>query len=847
VILGERVLDWLLRRLGTQKRIESDLVVVRAQDSLADTPATFSHKGESWNFAAASGELTLRNALLRGGRLVAAVPEGFRIPLDLIQRAYLRRPILIDAQDIVAGLAGTFCVRISDPVLADTILKHPARLARHSAAWTLSGPVVTETEVMHVIVAAELGFDRKLERLPPAILLARWIVKGAPTPTSPELLDKLLREAHGREGEWLAWAIRDGQLDSLLAAGALAGTKRGQSAAPAVPGIDDERSWDRLRALVEGAVFEAWKEAPSAVTTRLAAAEALARRVGLREADAAHHPLLRTALDRALFEYAHAAATGSPPTPTLLDPLERNLHNATLGEARHLVQALARVAGFCQRLEAVEPDASASIADWARFARDHTAWADLAARSARRLGEHAPPDLAGPRKQVLDRYLDLRDRLNRRFAEKLAANETEAYRNAALPEPLPLHLVTRALIRPLVDAGCRVFLVVLDGCDLSSLYELLLTRPEGFPVGLALPEVSGRLGGDLEKATALHVGLSLLPTVTSHARRALFGGEIPKNPVLEDTEVAAANAHQDIAAWTNNSALRDVPHLLLLKGDLGEGGADVIEALKIDPLKNDETEKVLAVVFNGVDDALSSHETTAMGPWRYADVGSGFKSILETAIDNGWTIIVTSDHGHTPFWTTDRKVGSRGPQRYADTPLPGSVAFAGAGVRTAPIHLLTSVGGYAGTQTRGFHGGAGLEEVIVPIALLGRVTLADGRPQAPAWWTGEAEVIAAPPQPQEATIPSSATPASVALSSKLGLDLAEALHDQPRSLRVLELISAKGVITATQIGQIVERKPIFVRGLISEIQSTLQRKRLEIPFTVEAQNDEMVYRWKIRS
>jgi hypothetical protein len=841
MILGERVLDWLLRRLGTQKRIESDLVLVRAQDSLADTPATFSHKGELWNFAAASGELTLRNALLRGGRLVAAVPEGFRIPLDLIQRAYLRRPIIVDAQDIVAGLAGTFCVRITDPVLADTILKHPARLARHSAAWTLSGPVVTEAEVMQVIVAAELGFDRKLERLPPATLLARWIVTGAPTPTSPELLDKLLRAAHGREGEWLAWAIRDGQLDLLLAAGALAGSARGRSAAPVVPRIDDDRSWDGLRALVEGAAREAWKEAPSAVTARLAAAEALAHRVGLRGADAAHHPLLRTALEGALFEYAHSAAAGSPPTQAQLDPLKLNLHIATMSDAQQLVQELSRVACFCQRIGAIEPDAAASIADWARVARDHTAWADLAARTARRLGEHAPADLGGPRRQVLDRYLDVRDRLNRRFAEKLSANETEAYRNTALPEPLPLHQIARGLIRPLVDAGRHVLLVVLDGCDLSSLYELLLTRPEGFSVGLALPEVNGQLGGDLERTTPLHVGLSLIPTVTSHARRALFGGEIPQNPVLDDTEVAAANASEDVAAWKNNSALRDVLHRLLLKGDLGADGANVIKALE------DQTEKVVAVVFNGVDDALSSHETTPMGPWRYTDVGSGLKSVLETAVRNGWTIVVTSDHGHTPFWTTDRKVGTRGPQRYSAEPLPGSVSFAGTGVRKAPLHLLTAVGGYAGTQTRGFHGGAGLEEVIVPIALLGPVSPADGRPQPPAWWTGEADVIAAPPQPRKATIPPPATPAAVVLSSKLGLDLAEALHDQPRSLRVLELISAKGVISATQIGQIVEKKPIFVRGLISEIQSTLQRKRLEIPFTVEEQSDEMVYRWKIRS
>ena len=120
-----------------------------------------------------------------------------------------------------------------------------------------------------------------------------------------------------------------------------------------------------------------------------------------------------------------------------------------------------------------------------------------------------------------------------------------------------------------------MLLLVLDGCDLSSFYEMFLDPPEGFPVGLCLPEVNGRLGGALEKATALHVGLSPLPTVTSHARRALFAGEIPHNPVLDDAEAAAANARADLDAWKKNAALEDVAHRLLLKGDLGPDGAEV--------------------------------------------------------------------------------------------------------------------------------------------------------------------------------------------------------------------------------------------------------------------------------
>lgn len=842
--LGDRVLDWLLRRHQKQKPLEADLVLVRAHPSIADTPPSFLFRGEeAWHFASVRGELTLRHALLRGGRLVAAVPEGMTIPLDLSERAYLRRPLTVEAHDIVAGLANTYCVRIEDAALARVILEGSERLSQHSAAWTLSGSVVTEEEVQQAIVASELGFDRKLERLPPAALLARWIVEGPPSPRMPALLERILRKAHGRDGEWLAWAIQEGNLDRLLTAGALAGSQRGRAAAPEVPRMDDDRAWAALRALVEDATRKAWEMSPSAVSARLSEAEGLARRLGLGGKDAEHHPLLRTLLEAALFEYAHAAAAGTPPTKEQLDPLERNLYGEQHHDARKLVEELSRLSRFCQQAAQVKP---ASIGEWARFARDHSAWADLSARTARRLGEHPAPDLVAPRRRVLERYLEVRDELNRRFAESLAAQEAEAYRTAALPEVLPLHTVTRSLICPLVEAGCRVLLAVLDGCDIGTFYELLTTPPDGFRVGLCLPEVNGRLAGDLERATALHVGLAPLPTVTSHARRALFAGEIPQNPALDEVEATAASARADHDAWSRNAALRDVSHRLFLKPDLGPEGANVLAAIE------SGDDKVVAVVFNAVDDALSSHETTAMGPWTYASMGSVLRNAIESAARQGMTIVVTSDHGHTPFWSMDRKAGPKGPQRCAEEPLPGAVAFGGGGLRKTPLYLLTAVGAYAGTQARGFHGGASLEEVVVPIALLGPVSHPmDAQPARPVWWTGEVEELppGQAPGPKQASVPpASRMAAPVVVSSKVSPAIEEALRDQPRSLRVLETIAVKGVISATKLAELVGMKSMFVRGLAGDIQATLQRKRLEVPFTAEDQQDnEVVYRWKIRS
>lgn len=839
--LGERVLDWLLRRHASQRRIEADLVLVRAHPSILGAPATITHGGAPWQLAIARGELTLRSALLGGGRLIASVPEGLRIPIDLLDRAYLRRPLTVEAQDVIAAIAGRFCVRIQDATLARAILDHAEDLARQSGAWTLTGgSVVTEEEVKQVIAAAEIGFDRKLTHLPPAVLLDRWITDGSPKPRLPELVKKLLSAAHGREGEWLAWAIGEGDLDPLLAAGALAGSARGRAVAPKIPGVDDDREWDALRVLVEGAVREAHRRSPIAAIDRLRSAEALAHRAGLRSGDAPHHPLLRSTIEAALHEHAHQTAAGAPPSPIELEPLERNLHNGALRHALDLVRALARVMSFCQQADAITPGDAASIAEWARFARDHTAWADLAARTARRAGEHAPADLVGPRRKVLDRYVDVRDRQNLRFASTLAAREVEAYRNAALPDPLPLHLVTRALIRPLVDAGLRVLLVVLDGCDLGTLYEMLILGDSAQSnVGLRLPSTEGRLKTELEDAGALHVGLSPIPTVTSHARRALFAGEIPRNPALDEAEDAAASARADRDAWAKNAALRDIAKCLFLKGDLGADGSNVLDRI------NADEDEVIAAVWNGVDDALSSHETTAMGPWRFAGVGGGLANVLEAAARRGFAIVVTSDHGHTPFWAADRRVAAKGPQRWSSEPLASSTTFSGSGLRNAPIHLLTSVGAFAGTQARGFHGGASLEEVIVPIALLGALSLPEeGRPVPPAWWTGEPAIEARTPAPyaREAI-----APRVIAAPGKRLSDAREALRDEPESLKVIDVIADKKVIGVTQLAKLIGKKPFLLRGQVNEIQRALQAKGAEVPFTVEEQDDEQVYRWKPRS
>ena len=90
--LGERVLDWMLRRLQQTVRCEHDLVLVRDSPVLADVGPSIDVRGEPWRVARVTGELTLRDALPEADRLIAILPPSFQsLPLDIAGRTYLRR------------------------------------------------------------------------------------------------------------------------------------------------------------------------------------------------------------------------------------------------------------------------------------------------------------------------------------------------------------------------------------------------------------------------------------------------------------------------------------------------------------------------------------------------------------------------------------------------------------------------------------------------------------------------------------------------------------------------------------------------------------------------------------
>ena len=759
--LGERVLQELLRRLNVPAQLDRDVILVQQHPALDSTRGTFVHANETWRFVPVKGELELRSVLPRRPmpgseevatveRVVAMLPPGATLPVDLRGLAFKHKVIeLRTDEDVIPALAGRPCAPLHDPELEAAVLSRLDRLDGTTGSWTL-GPTVQRSEVREMVLSAVLGRQRRLSRVEPGTLLGEWLLEPPDVSGLEAIVLEALTDAHGLQGRWLGQALVDGLLDALLVAGALAaGIGNRSLPEPRLELLRAELERESgvpgavlaaLTGLAQGASRDLWLAEPRRLVALLQPAEEWFRRHG---DDPKQFALLGSALDARLEAAADRAASGQPESDLDLRRLEQWMPARERGVAIEAVRAASRLARFC-----TETDISdRPLSEWGGLHRSSVAWADRAARVLRRALDGQTARLRSACDKVLGRYLDIRDGLNEAFAIRLSQEWSSAAFSKDPASGLALNQVAGSLLAPMLAAGRSLFLVVLDGADVSSVLELC----EGFDedVGLVGPGLSEDNVGlaELNGLPSFGSAWAVPPTVTNRSRRALFAGAIPENPALDDAELKPADAKTDHKAFTACRPLEGFSRRLFLKGELRDGGKALVASLR------SSEHALVAAVFNGIDDALSSKETTAFARWEPRAVGSGFVDAVDAAIGAGRLVIITSDHGHTPFLSIERKVPGRGKgKRFGGTAVDGSVELGGAAVPGGPVHCLSRVGAYYGQQTRGFHGGVGLEEMVVPLAFLGAVQTGTGRPSAPGWWwdTGSEPEIEPGPDTWEA-------------------------------------------------------------------------------------------------
>jgi hypothetical protein len=223
--------------------------------------------------------------------------------------------------------------------------------------------------------------------------------------------------------------------------------------------------------------------------------------------------------------------------------------------------------------------------------------------------------------------------------------------------------------------------------------------------------------------------VAALPSLTNISRASLFCGEV-RSGIGEDEKRGLATAFPGA--------------MLFHKNDLrSEGGAalpgDVMAAIR------DTAVSVVGVVINAIDDATHKNDMSAWD-WDLRSLDP-LRALLETAISARRAVILTSDHGHVVERDTEALSVSDAESRWRPVSTgavgDGEVLVSGSRV-VAPggeAVLLWRDDAHYGPRHAGYHGGASLAELTIPVLVFQAAAVATGAagweqaaPQVPLWW-----------------------------------------------------------------------------------------------------------------
>ncbi len=844
----------LLRRLVDQAggARETGYVLVLDGEGLEDLPSQLITPKGSYTVHRPTTEIGLRYVLYkaRGAPVIVVVAEDLarRLPPDLLRRAHNQRVHSLSVNDVLEVILGVRVVGAESPHLQALALEHVNALGVAMARRTL--PTVVDRKLLtELLVDASVG--EQVRTRTPADLLAGWL--KAPPAWSPNV-SRLVREAlptmHGDEGRLLSWALEQpDRLSTLVIHGALLAID-----AEEVP----KKAWGSLWDAATRPPVEMDRRVLRRTLTRLLddTLTALGDNGGslLEQADRIGREVLTPkdlqtsrVLPLAFADRCHAlaqqAASGKPIRAAEIAWLTTH-RAAPLHKAELLVlEAMARVSRYLDQPATADNDVVEQVKSYQRDG----AWADLAAAQLRRAlagssGHHAE---AG---KVLIAWRARRDAENRKFATLLSGGYEAALHRGGLT---PLHRIWKRDVAPLwqKEPEARVFLVVLDGCSYPVFLELLyeLAQDSAFPIGIR-PDATGHVVGI--------PALSPLPTVTSHARGAIFLGELPKDPLVAETVFRdQEEAKTDKARFNQNEALTGRTRKLFLKGDLGDGGGALLAALA------DPTISVVGAVFNAVDDQIGSSNTGAMVRMSARDI-TAFRPSLQRALQSGRQVLVTADHGHSPYMDKQLRVGVGATPRFLplakhDAVPDGFMEIDVGGLGGTPGRRAFAwrMGAYLGSPQVGFHGGCGLEEMVVPLAWLCRDGL---QADEPAWWFAQTVAVEVPkpakavepplltphptPQPKPPPQASLFEPATRAARLALPPDVLARLSDDEQA--VLVLLCENGSARSSELAERLKKNPGRLNGLMVQLRRTLHTANLTLFTDERLPSGETLYRYQ---
>ncbi|MGW0489002.1 BREX-2 system phosphatase PglZ [Streptomyces olivaceus] len=654
---------------------------------------------------------------------------------DLRAHAVRHHPLAVDRADIVKQLFGAADLdtrMAGERWLLDALLE-----AEPVDGWPRVGAVLTRDRAVRTLIAARLGVgdttDDTLDL--DADTLFTWSRNAA----GPARFAALPTAERDGIGEWLALTVgpaaptllalaADGRGTDALPLGALASAALSSTAAEAAGFAlgtlfgSALASFDALRPFANAAtgVLSRWiaraeDGGPQRTAARDRVLDVLDRADHLAT-DARLSPLIGA--DR-LLPSGYRARLRT--LASLLDgpaaPAEAALRELTGHQLSGLYSESTETARTAVRLVRWLRTPLAEIESVTQGVRAHVAssgWADLAVGVLAEGETSRDPAVAHAYQRLIGAVRARRTGLDEAFARRLARWTGNACQQAPGGALLIEDVLAQAAA-PLARDGGRPLILVLDGMSADVAVQLAgeLDRRVWTEV-VPKPSEGGR--------TARQAAVAMLPSVTRTSRTSLLCGQPAEGG--QDRERAGFGTF-----WKKRHRGAHLFHKGGFEGPPGHRLApELLQALA--------TDDIVAVVVNTIDDALSDGREGARGRWSLGDIAK-LTDLLNAARDYGRPVVLVSDHGHvvdrTPRGQQPPAVeGAEGARWRTGTPGDGEIEVAGPRVRTpggrAVLPWREDLR-YTARQA-GYHGGASLAEVTVPV-----ITLVPSADQVPAGWT----------------------------------------------------------------------------------------------------------------
>ncbi|MEV4770581.1 BREX-2 system phosphatase PglZ [Micromonospora humida] len=790
--------------------------------------------------------------------LLTDIPES-ELGQGIRSRIFRQQVIPVESWDLVVDAFGA---QLPDSALELESWAGEALLdAMPPAGWPkLSTRVLTRDVALRHLAAVRLGLERRGENaddLDVAALL-RWSVEpgavqafGLLRPAERDGLVRWLVEQFGRPARALFALVAVGHGVDALPLGLVCDAVWTTDAADAarVQGridqyfghLDDDATVRGFAdAVVEVVVGMVTAREPA--TNRqghavLHRAEELLVQFGA-VGSAGQSGILRTGFLHRVDQVAWALRAGltDPAHPALPAAVE-NVASHLLAESETIRIRRIRMAQRLIRWLGGDVTAPASVADGIQRQIAEWGWVDRALHQVW-AGDDVHLGLQQAFRDIHDRVQQRRRDLDEAFAGRLAAWATAGPGNDA--GLLTIENLLPTVVEPLIRARYPVLLVVLDGMSAAVAVELADELSQQWveydPLGTG---VVGRRRGIV----------AALPTLTATSRTSLFAGALRSGSQEHEKRMFAEGR------WGHHARIF---HKGPARGAAGETLSEDLRTAMADPAQ------LVAVVINTVDDSLSHGREGDEAGWQLDNLGY-LRSLLGLASYSGRAVLITSDHGHVlerggELVKAPDAVSAR--HRTGPAPAgPGEIELRGPRVLADGqriIALWDPLRRYRPSRA-GYHGGASLAEVTIPLLayLLPNVTAVPAgwvpvEDQRPEWWqppATEQPATAAPARPpasrprrkgsivdgatlfdipERTAVPVTApTPGGTDLvTALLATEIFEAQHGlTPRRVdrRKIEaamraLVEAKGVLSAAVLAQRAGELPVRASGFVTTMQ-----------------------------